>query len=64
MKAAPSPRHLLKPAQTDPRGRQAAFRKDPARRLTKKGLVPRGAAAQACVELNPSGSGEGWVFNR
>ena len=32
--------------------------------LTKKGLVPRGAAAQASVELNPSGSGEGWVFNR
>ena len=26
--------------------------------------MPRGAAAQAGVEFNPSGSGEGWVFNR
>ena len=26
--------------------------------------MPRGAAAQASVELNPSGSDEGWIFNR
>ena len=33
-------------------------------RLTKKGLVPREAAAQAGVELNPWWDVEPWAFNR